>query len=84
MRKSDILAFAHRDWAMLAESKAAHWAKQKKSLGPAEAIRIGDALRRHARALHPGWPTEEDRAQDTATHARVASSLRRVRLRRNR
>jgi hypothetical protein len=73
-----LLDFARRDWAAVTASKAEHRVRCKKEHGSADAVRAGAALRRHIVALRPGWPTEEDRSQDLATHARVADWLRRV------
>jgi len=77
MKRSDLRAFAERDWAAVADLKVAYWANLKTS-GPGLAIQVGDELRRHAIALHPRWPTAEDRREDLATHARVAAALNSV------
>ncbi|MGH9369763.1 MAG: hypothetical protein ACRD3M_19095 [Thermoanaerobaculia bacterium] len=78
MRQSDLIAYARRDWALLAQVKAAHWARVKRRSGVVRAVRAGEELRQLVRRIHPEWPTEEDRKRDLATHARVAASLRRV------
>lgn len=78
MKRADLKAFAERDWAAVADLKVAYWANLKTTSGPGLAIRVGDELRRHAIALHPRWPTAEDRREDLATHARVAAALRSV------
>lgn len=79
MRKEDLIAFARRDWRAIEESKRQRWADQKAHMQPADALQVGDELRHHANALHPDWPTKEDRQRDLATHARVSESLRSVR-----
>jgi hypothetical protein len=76
--KADLQRFAGRDWDAVAASKVEHWARLKKARGPAEAVRAAEALRQQVVALRPGWPTEKDRSEDLATHARVAACLRRV------
>lgn len=76
MRNEDIVAFAHRDWQAIAAVKRRFWEQSR--MTPAEALQIGDELRRHARALHDSWPTEEDRRNDLSVHIRVSESLRRV------
>lgn len=77
----DLHDFARRDWAAVATSKAEHWARCKKEHGWADAVRAAAMLRRQIVVLRPGWPSEEDRSQDLATHARVADCLRRVSVR---
>jgi hypothetical protein len=76
--RADILAFARRDWRAIAASKKQRWERQKASMTPAEALRVGDDLRNYVISLHGGWPTEEDRRNDLAVHIRVSGSLRRV------
>jgi hypothetical protein len=76
MHKSDVIAFVCRDWPAIAALKRRRSAEQKRSMTPAEALRIGDELRYHAASLRAGWPTEEDRRQDLAVHIRVAENLR--------
>jgi len=78
VRKEDLIAFARRDWRMIAEMKRRRWAEQKSRMTPAEALSVGDDLRQHVSTLRDGWPTEEDRHKDLATHVRVSESLRRV------
>lgn len=78
MRREDIIAFARRDWQAIAASKRQRWAEQKARMTPAEALRVGDALRYHVLALNDHWPTEEDRRADLAVHVRVSESLRRA------
>lgn len=84
MRKEDILAFARRDWASVAEAKERYWAGRKSTMTPAEALRLGDALRTDAKAFGRGEPTASERAEDLATHDRVAEMLRRGETRRRR
>ncbi len=78
MRKEHVVAFARRDWGSIAALKRRRWAEQKSRMTPAEALRVGDELRRHVRSLHTCWPTEKDRQDDLAVHVRVSESLRRV------
>jgi hypothetical protein len=78
VKKLDILAFARRDWAAVAESKAAYWASREKAAGAGAGIEAGDQPRRQILMSHPGWPAEEDRQVDIETHVRVAACLRRV------
>lgn len=80
MRKEDLIAFARRDWEAIAALKRQRWAEQQSRMTPAELLEIGDRLRQHVKALHPDWPTEEQRREDLAVHIRVSESLRRVKL----
>ena len=77
MRNEDIIAFVQRDWDAIAEHKQRYWAEN--AMTADERLRIADELRRHARALHPDWPTRAQREEDLATHVRVGEALRRVR-----
>jgi hypothetical protein len=78
MRKEDILAFVQRDWTAIAEQKRQWRAEQAKRMTAAEALAIGDELRRYALGLHPDWPTEQQRREDFAMHVRISESLSRV------
>ena len=78
VRKKDVLDFVRRDWELLTDSKAVHWAAWKKEHGPAAGIRAGEDLRRLVRLTHPGWPTRRDRQNDLETHARVSAALQSV------
>jgi hypothetical protein len=79
VRKEDLIAYARRDWAAIAEHKLRVWAQLKSEMTAADALRIGDDIRKHVRAIHPEWPTNEQRSEDLATHVRVSEMLRRVR-----
>ena len=76
MVREEIAAFARRDWAVVAEAKAAYWAERKRSMTPTEALAVGEALRLHARQLKPDWPDASERAADLALHLRVSEALR--------
>lgn len=78
MRKEDILAYVNRDWAAIERHKREWMAERSKRMTPAEALRVGDALRHYAYSLHPDWPTEEHRREDFETHVRVSEGLRSV------
>jgi hypothetical protein len=78
VRKEDLIAYARRDWQAIALSKRQRWAEQKSQMSAADALRVGDALRQHAIALRKGWPSEEDRRNDLASHIRVSDMVRSV------
>ena len=74
-----IREFASRDWQRIRDNKDAYWQERVARLGPLEAWRIADELRRQVRGQHPGWPDAADRATDLAAHARLAQLFRRAR-----
>jgi hypothetical protein len=76
--RDDILAYARRDWSLVAEAKDDFWITRKRALTAAEVLAVGDELRRHASALRPDWPTPADREADLAVHLRVTEALRAV------
>ena len=78
MKREDIRAFAGRDWAAIADAKAAFWAERKWSMTAAEALAIAEMLRQHALQVKPGWPDAEERAADLALHVRISEALRAV------
>lgn len=78
MHKPEAAGIARRDWNLLADLKAAHWANVKRRLGAAAGIRAGEDLRRFVLRTHPRWPTRKDRLQDLQTHARVSAALKSV------
>lgn len=73
-----LLAFAQRDWAAAARSKARYWRDWKRRHGPAAGIRMAEELRLQVVRARPGWPSRRDRLADLATHLRVIDALRRV------
>ncbi|MBI1876285.1 MAG: hypothetical protein HYS05_20665 [Acidobacteria bacterium] len=75
MKRADVVAFARRDWRLIDEIKASYWVERKRTLPPAEAIRLGDDLRRYVLAVRPAWPSEADRDDDLSVHVRVAEAL---------
>jgi len=76
MEARDVRALVRRDWARLSEDKARFWAARKRTMSPAEALELGDALRRHALLLKPDWPDPTERAAELAVHRRIAEALR--------
>ncbi|HEY3383100.1 MAG TPA: hypothetical protein VGK32_15120 [Vicinamibacterales bacterium] len=81
VNRQDLLAFAHRDWSLVAEAKAEFWRDRKRDRTADDTLAIGEQLRQHARAVRPDWPTESERAADLAVHLRVTEALRAVRIR---
>jgi len=84
MTREEILAFAQRDWAAVADAKARYWAERKATMTAAEALALAETLRRHVCDLKPGWPDAHERADDLALHLRLSEALRAVSRRRTR
>lgn len=74
----DIRAFVSRDWDAVRDAKDAYWSERIARLGPVEALRAADELRRQVLAQDPGWPHPDDRHHDLLSHVRLAERLRRV------
>jgi hypothetical protein len=66
--------FESRDYEAARASKVLYW----RGLTPAERIRLCDELRRQAIALHPEWPTPQQRALDLASHIRLSERFERA------
>ncbi len=75
---AQLRAFVARDHALAERAKARYWAERKASRGVAEAIAAADELRKQVQAARPDWPSDEERAEDLASHQRVAELLSRV------
>ena len=78
MDVSGIGAFLKRDWPALAREKQRFWAERLAAAGPEEAMEIGEALRQEALAVHPDWPTPEERLEDLKAHEALAGLMRRA------
>jgi hypothetical protein len=74
----DIHAFLARDWAAVRAAKDLYWSDRVRRLGPIEALRVANELRRQAQQRDPDWPHVEDRRDDMACHVRLAALLRRA------
>ena len=73
-----IRAFMSRDWRRARDAKDDWWAERVRRLGPAEAFRIADELRRQALAQHPDWPDAASRAEDLRHHVHMAELFARA------
>lgn len=71
---ADLRAYAHRDWGA-----PARLARRERVRLPVERkVQLAVQLYEAARAARPGWPDEETRRSDLATHQRVRSLLDRA------
>jgi hypothetical protein len=71
-----IRDFVTRDWDAVREQKDAYWDARIRRMGPLEALRISDELRRYVRWRNPEWPDAAARQADLQAHVRVAALLR--------
>ena len=78
MRLEDLRQFARRDWASAERAKRDYWADEYRRVGPAAARHASTLLLDHARRLHPGFPSDFDRAADLAYHLVVCAHLDRA------
>ncbi|MCC6163002.1 MAG: hypothetical protein IT182_06605 [Acidobacteria bacterium] len=73
-----IKEFVARDWQAARDRKDAYWGERIARLGPLEAFRIADQLRRQAMHHDPAWPDAALRQTDLLAHARLAECFRRA------
>jgi hypothetical protein len=67
-----------RDWDAARRNKDAYWGERIGRLGPVEAFRVAEELRRQVILRDAGWPGEALREADLLSHARVAALFRRA------
>lgn len=84
MRREDLIAFARRDWQLLAALKERFWIEQKQRMSASDVLQIGEELRAAVMSRRADWPSDEERRADLASHERVSESLQRVRSSRTR
>lgn len=73
-----IRDFVARDWEAVRESKDAYWADRIERMGPEEALRVADELRRQMLQCAADWPDDASRQADLESHVRLAALLRRA------
>lgn len=73
-----IREYVGRDWAAVRAMKDAYWGERIAGLGPLEALRIADQLRRQVQGLYPEWPDATERAGDLRDHVRLSDLFRRA------
>ena len=73
-----IREFVSRDWQAARDAKDAYWAERVRRLGPSEALRIADELRRQALLQRPDWQDTESRRDDLRHHVRMTELFARV------
>ena len=78
MLTRDIREYVSRDWEAVRDAKDAYWAERVGRLGPLEALRIADELRRQTLLQHPDWPDAASRRDDLSHHTRMTALLARA------
>ena len=73
-----IREFVSRDWQAVRDAKDTYWAERVRRLGPLEALRIADELRRQAVLQRPDWPDAASRQDDLRHHVRMTELFARV------
>lgn len=73
-----IREFVSRDWDAVRDNKITYWGERIARLGPLEAMRIAEELRRHVLAHDPSWPDAESRRGDLDSHVRFNERLQRA------
>lgn len=73
-----IREYLARDWQAVREIKDEYWAERIARLGPGEALRVAEQLRRQVLAIQPAWPDVAQRDADLQSHIRLAERFRRA------
>ena len=70
-----IREFMSRDWNAVRCRKDGYWAARIAGLGPLEAYRASDELRRQVLEQNPSWPSARQRREDLDAHRRLSQLL---------
>lgn len=73
-----IREYVARDWPAARAGKDAYWCERIARLGPLEALRVADELRRQVLHKNPAWPDAAQRNADLQSHVRLTELLRRA------
>jgi hypothetical protein len=73
-----IREYVARDWKAARDAKDDYWGERIARLGPIEAFRIAEELRRQSLLQHPGWPFPDERQKDLDAHVYLAELLHRA------
>lgn len=76
--REDLVKFAQRDWAAVADAKTQHWLRKKRATPAGDLWRLSDDLRRFARMVRPEGPGLAERLADLEVHHRVRLALNAV------
>ncbi|MCY4077348.1 MAG: hypothetical protein OXH04_18180 [Acidobacteria bacterium] len=73
-----VREYMSRDWQAARDAKDTYWAERVRRLGPSEALRVADELRRQALLQRPDWPDAASRQNDLRQHVRMTELFARV------
>lgn len=73
-----IREYVARDWQLARDNKDAYWAERIARLGPLEAFRVAEELRRQMLLSDAAWPDAAHREADLLSHVRLAERFRRA------
>ena len=74
---ADIRAFVDRDRSGVERAKRAHWGRTAR-VAPDVGVVLSHALYEHARAVSPGFPSEQARDDELAHHVRLKGLIDRA------
>jgi len=74
---ANVRAFVRRDRRRVAMAKRAYWASAARAT-PKVTIALAHALYEHAKAVSPGFPSEQSRKDDFAHHRRLKGLIDRA------
>lgn len=77
MKREDLIAYARRDWSVLAELKR-EFRRARADRGAEASFAAVDALRAQVHAMRPDYPSEADRQADLDAHVLLADRLKRA------
>lgn len=78
LTRETLQAFRNRRWDLVRAAKEEFWANESRTRGPQAGFSAGEALWEHARAMDPGWPSEESRRFDFEHHVALCEKLQRI------
>ena len=73
-----IREFVGRDWRAVRAAKDRYWGDRIGRLGPLEALRVAEELRRQALLQNAGWPDAPARYEDLLDHVRLTELIHRA------
>lgn len=73
-----IRELVDRDWEAVRDNTDTYWSERIARLGPIEACRMAEELRRFALMQHPEWPDPAMRADDLDAHIHLSALFRRA------
>jgi hypothetical protein len=70
-----LLAYRNRRWDLVQASKEDFWANEARRGGAAAGLLASEALFEHMRAVHPAWPSQDERQADYDHHVSLVEKL---------